>query len=54
MRFFRHLKGLLAALVGFAVLYKAWWIVPIVIILLLFALLIFGGQAGTPFIYTFF
>jgi len=39
---------------AFAWCNKAWWIVPIVIMLLLIALLIVTGQTTAPFIYTFF
>ena len=33
---------------------KAWWIVPIVIMLLLLSVLIFAGSSAAPFIYTLF
>lgn len=33
---------------------KAWWIVPVVLVLLLVALLVFAGQSAAPFIYTLF
>ena len=54
MRFFRHLGRLLLEFLGFAWHNKAWWIVPIVLVLLLLALLIATGQTATPFIYTLF
>lgn len=33
---------------------KAWWIIPIILVLLLLSALIFVGQSAAPFIYTFF
>ena len=54
MRFFRHLGKLLMELMAFAWHNKAWWIVPIVAVLLLLALLIVAGQTTAPFIYTLF
>ena len=40
--------------IGFAWQNKAWWIVPIILVLLLLALLTFTGQTAAPFIYTLF
>ena len=54
MRFLKHLGRLLMDFLGFAWHHKAWWIVPLVIVLLLMALLIFLGEATAPFIYTLF
>jgi len=54
MRFLRHLGKLLMELLAFAWHNKAWWIVPIVAVLLLLALLIVAGQTTAPFIYTLF
>jgi hypothetical protein len=54
MRFLRHLGRLLLEIGLFAWHNKAWWIVPIVVILLLMAALIFMGQSAAPFIYTLF
>ena len=54
MRFLRHLGNLLAEFGGFAWRNKAWWIVPVVLVLLLLAVLIFAGQTAAPFIYTLF
>lgn len=54
MRFIRYFLRLLGELFGFARAHKAWWIVPLVLMLLLFALLITIGQATAPFIYTLF
>ena len=54
MRFLKHLGRLLKEFFGFAWHNKAWWIVPIVLVLLLLALLIVTGQTAAPFIYTLF
>ena len=54
MRFLRHLGRLLKDFGGFAWQNKAWWIVPLVVVLLLMALLIFMGEVSAPFIYTLF
>lgn len=54
MRFLRHVGRLLKEIGEFAWHNKAWWIVPIVVVLLLMALLVFTSQTATPFIYTLF
>ncbi len=55
MRFLRHLGRLLKDFFGFAWHNKAWWIIPIVLVLLLLSLLIFAGSSAAPaFIYTLF
>lgn len=54
MRFLRHVGRLLREVGEFAWQNKAWWIVPIVVVLLLMALLVFTFQTATPFIYTLF
>ena len=54
MRFLKHLGRLLKEFFGFAWHNKAWWIVPIVLILLLLGFLIISGSAVAPFIYTLF
>ncbi len=54
MIFLRHLGRLLKDFLGFAWQNKAWWIVPFIIILLLFSFLIIFGQTTAPFIYTLF
>ena len=55
MRFARHLGKLLKEFGQFAWENKAWWIVPIVLVLLLIALLVATGQGAAPaFIYTLF
>jgi hypothetical protein len=48
-------KNILSELVAFLMHNKAYWLVPILIVLLLMAiLLIFGGTSAAPFIYTLF
>lgn len=54
MRKFTHFFRLMGELKAFAVQNKAWWIVPLVIVLLLYGVLIVSGQAVAPFIYTLF
>lgn len=55
MLFLKHLARLLREVGGFAWQNKAWWIVPIVLVLLLLGLLLFAGQTAAPtFIYTLF
>ncbi|MDA0990782.1 MAG: DUF5989 family protein [Verrucomicrobia bacterium] len=54
MRFFRHLGRLLKEFMGFAWENKAWWIVPMILVLLLLGLLITTTQTAAPFIYTLF
>jgi hypothetical protein len=54
MRFLRHLGRLLKEFFGFAWENKAWWIVPMVLVLLLLALLIVTGQVSVPWLYTLF
>ncbi len=47
--------GLLREFVEFLLESKAWWITPIVVVLLLVGVLIFlSGTAAAPFIYTLF
>ncbi len=54
MRFLKHLGRLLKEFFGFAWQNKAWWIIPIVLMLLLLMFLITAGQSAAPFIYTLF
>ena len=54
MRKLRRLGNLLAEIWRFARANKAWWIVPVVLVLLVLAALIVSGQAFAPFIYTLF
>ena len=54
MRFLKHLLRLLKEFGQFAWHNKAWWIVPVVLVLLLLAFFIVTGQAVAPFIYQLF
>ena len=54
MRILRHLGRLLKEILSFAWHHKAWWIVPMVLILLLLAGIIIFSQSSAPFIYTLF
>lgn len=54
MRALRNLGRLLRELWAFARQHKAWWIVPIVLILLLVALLVVSVSSISPFIYSLF
>lgn len=54
MIFLKHLGRLLKEFGGFAWHNKAWWIIPMILVLLLLALLIVTGQTAAPFIYTLF
>lgn len=54
MRFLKHLLRLLKEFGLFAWHNKAWWIVPVILVLLLLGLLIVSGQTVAPFIYTLF
>lgn len=54
MKILKYLGQLLGQFMQFAWQNKAWWIVPIVIILLLLSALIFAGSTAAPFIYTLF
>lgn len=48
-------KGLLAEFWEFFLTNKKWWMIPIVVVLLLLAgLVLLGGTALAPFIYTLF
>jgi ABC-type dipeptide/oligopeptide/nickel transport system permease subunit len=49
-----HLGKLLAELGRYAARNKAWWLVPMVVVLLVLGFLIATGQATAPFIYTLF
>jgi hypothetical protein len=54
MRTLKHLLPLMREFWGFAWQKKAWWIIPIITILLLFTALIAVGSGVTPFIYPLF
>ena len=51
----RRPHGLLRELGDFLLYNKKWWLIPIILVLLLVGLLIvLGGTAAAPFIYTLF
>ena len=51
----RKRTGIAGELVGFMIEHKKWWLAPIIIsVLLLGALVLLGGTAAGPFIYTLF
>lgn len=52
--FLKHLGRLLSEIFDFARKNKAWWIIPLVLILLLFTAFIIAGSSAAPFIYTLF
>ena len=54
MLFLKHLWRLLKETGKFAKQNKAWWIVPLVLMLLLLALVVVAVINGAPFIYTLF
>jgi hypothetical protein len=54
MNKFRYVGRLLAEFGHFAWQNKAWWIVPVVLVLLLLSALIVAGSSVAPFIYTLF
>jgi hypothetical protein len=54
MRALRSLGRLLRDLWAFAREHKAWWIIPVVAVLLLVALLVISVSTISPFIYSLF
>lgn len=52
MRRLRYLRRLLGHVWGFAAEQRAWWMVPLLVVLGLLAIVIAAGQASAPFIYT--
>ena len=54
MLFFRHLIRLLKEFFHFAWHNKAWWIIPVILVLLFFGFLLVTTQSALPFIYTLF
>ncbi len=54
MKMLKYLGRLLKEFFEFAWQNKAWWIVPIVLVLLLLSALIFVGTSAAPFLYPFF
>jgi hypothetical protein len=54
MRIAKHAVKLLREFGEFAWHNKAWWIVPMILVLVLIGLLVMAGQSAAPFIYTLF
>ncbi len=54
MKKLRYFLGLMKEFALFARENKVYWLLPMVLILVLMAVLIFVGQSATPFIYTLF
>jgi len=50
----KYLKRLLAEFCSFAWQNKAWWIFPVLIVLLLVGLLVTTSQTVLPYVYTLF
>lgn len=50
----RYIGKFFGELFDFAKQNKAWWLIPMVLILLVIGTLVFTGQAVAPFIYTLF
>jgi len=54
MRILKYVGRLIGEFFEFAWQNKAWWIIPIVLVLLLLTVLIVTGSSVAPFIYTLF
>ena len=54
MSMIKHLGNLLGEFFEFAMENKAWWIIPIILVLLVLGVLIATTGAVAPFIYTLF
>jgi hypothetical protein len=54
MRFLKHFGKLIGEFSGFAKEHKAYWIIPIVIILIVITFIIVASSTLAPFIYTLF
>ncbi|MGC4071934.1 MAG: DUF5989 family protein [Nibricoccus sp.] len=54
MRALKNLLDLLRELWAFARAHKAWWIIPVVCLLLIVGVLIVGVSTISPFIYSLF
>jgi hypothetical protein len=50
----RYVGSLIREFVAFARAHKAYWILPLLLVLGLMAFLVFVGQGAAPFIYTLF
>jgi hypothetical protein len=54
MSFGKHFVSFIKDIFYFAWQNKAWWIIPVVLVFIAIATLIFVGQTSAPFIYTLF
>ena len=54
MKILKYLGTLLKEFGEFAWQNKAWWILPVVLVLLLLSALVVAGSSAAPFIYTLF
>jgi hypothetical protein len=54
MKGIKYLFALLGEFGGFAATNKAWWLIPIALILLVVAAIITLGGSATPLVYTLF
>ena len=54
MKIFKHFGRLIKDMVGFAMANAAWWIIPLVLVLIIVGVVLVAGTASTPFIYTLF
>lgn len=54
MRTLKYIGRLIGEFFGFAWQNKAWWIIPIVLVLLILTVFIVTGTSVAPFIYTLF
>ena len=50
----RFLTRLLSELGSYAARNKAWWLTPLVVVMLVLGLMIATGQVAAPFVYTLF
>jgi hypothetical protein len=50
----RHTVGLLRDVFGYAWAYRAWWLVPFVVVLLLLGVLVVAGTKALVMVYTLF
>ena len=52
---FRHFARLVRDLIGFSVLNRVWWLIPVMVVLGLITIFIVVGQAAAPYtLYTVF
>ncbi len=52
---FRHFARLVRDLIGFAVLNRVWWLIPVMVVLAVITIFIVVGQAAAPYtLYTVF